>query len=91
MTRATIAGGVIATVLILLALALAAALWVREQDVDRAAAPSSAITPSTGPAASEACRSFLYGRLTPTTAPPTRDGCVGWRRGGVLGRLLQRL
>ena len=77
MTRATIAGGVIATVLILLALALAAALWVREQDVDRAAAPSSAITPSTGPAASEACRSFLYGRLT-TNDGAAYEGRLRW-------------
>jgi len=77
MTRATIAGGAIATVLILLALALAAALWVREQDVDRAAAPSSAITPSTGPAASEACRSFLYGRLT-TNDGAAYEGRLRW-------------
>jgi hypothetical protein len=77
MTRATIAGGAIATALILLALALGAALWVREQDVDRAAAPSSAITPPSGPAASEASQSFLYGRLT-TNDGATYEGRLRW-------------
>jgi len=75
MTRATIAGGAIATVLILLA--LAAAYWVREQDVGRAAAPSSTITTSTGPAASEDHESFLYGRLT-TNDGVTYEGRLRW-------------
>jgi len=72
MTRATIAGGAIATVLILLALALAAALWFREQDVDR-----SAVTTSSGPAVSEAHQSFLYGRLT-TNDGVTYEGRLRW-------------
>jgi len=75
MTRSTIAGGAIATVLILLA--LGAALWVREQDVDRAAAPSPAINTSTRPAASEAYESFLYGRLT-TDDGATYEGRLRW-------------
>ena len=75
MTRSTIAGGAIATVLILLA--LAATLWVRERDVDRAAAPSPAITTSTGLMASEACQSFLYGRLT-TNDGATCEGRLRW-------------
>ncbi len=72
MTRATIAGGAIATVLILLALVLAAAHWFSEQDVAR-----SAITTSTGPAASEDHQSFLHGRLT-TNDGVTYEGRLRW-------------
>jgi hypothetical protein len=75
MTRSTIAGGAIAIVLILLA--LAAAHWVREQDVDRAAAPSPAITTSTGPVASEDNQGFLYGCLT-TNDGATYEGRLRW-------------
>jgi hypothetical protein len=75
MTRSTIAGGAIAIVLILLA--LAAAHWVREQDVDRAAAPSPAITTSTGPVASEDNQGFLYGCLT-TNDGATYEGRMRW-------------
>jgi hypothetical protein len=71
MTRATIAGGAIVIVLILLA--LAADRWVREQDVDRAVVPSPAITTSTGPMASEGHQGFLYGCLT-TNDDATYEG-----------------
>ncbi len=60
MTKATIAGGAVATVLVLLALAVC--YRALEQDVDPAAATSPANTPST--AAAEAHPSFLYGRVT---------------------------
>ena len=66
MTRATIAGGAFAIVLVLLA--LAAGQRALEQDVDPAAATSPANTPST--AAAEAHPSFLYGRVT------THDGAA---------------
>ena len=52
---------------------LAAAHWVREQDVDRAAAPSSAITTST----EEDHQSFLYGRIT-TNDGATYEGRLRW-------------
>src|SRR5688500_6052187 len=72
MTRATIAGGAFATVL----LALAAGHRALEQDVDGAAATSAAITPSPTPApaemhpATETQRGFLYGRIA------TVDGAI---------------
>ena len=75
MTRSTTAGGAIAIVLILLA--LAAAHWLREQDVDRAAAPSPANTTSTGPVASEDHQGFLYGCLT-TNDGATYEGRLRW-------------
>ena len=93
MTRATIAGGAFAIVL----LALAVGHWALEQDVDPAAATSSAITPSITPAgeahpAAETHEGFLYGRIT-TVDGGSYEGAaaLGGRRGGVLGRLLQRL
>jgi len=63
MTRTTIAVGAIATVLILLALGLAAAHWFRKPAVEHVAAPSPEITHSSGPAAPEAHQGSLYGRL----------------------------
>jgi hypothetical protein len=71
MTRATIAGGAFATVLVLLA--LAAGRQALEQYVAPAAAPSPAITPSTAADAAteaEAHQGFLYGRIT------TEDGAT---------------
>jgi len=70
MTKATIAAAAIAAVLILLA--IAAAHWFSEQDVDR-----SAITASAGPAASEEHQSFLHGRLT-TNDGVTYEGRLRW-------------
>ena len=61
MTKATIAGGAAAIVLIVLALAVR--YRTLEQDVDPAAPISPVITPST-PAAAEVHPSFLYGRIT---------------------------
>jgi hypothetical protein len=81
MTRATIAGGAFATVLVLLA--LAAGYRALEPDVDRAAATSAAITPSTTPApaevhpATETHRGFLYGRIT-TVEGAIYEGRLRW-------------
>ncbi|HYO14265.1 MAG TPA: hypothetical protein VE685_13800 [Thermoanaerobaculia bacterium] len=79
MTRATIAGGAFATVLVLLA--LAAGYRALKQDVDPAAAISPAITPSpvaaeTHPAA-ETHQGFLYGRIT-TVDAATFEGRLRW-------------
>ena len=81
MTRATIAGGAFATVLVLLA--LAAGYRALEQDVHPAAATSSAITPSTTPPAAETHpaaetpQGFLYGRIT-TVEGGTYEGRLRW-------------
>jgi hypothetical protein len=81
MTRATIAVGVFATVLVLLA--LAAGYRALEQDVHPAAATSPAIQPSTAPAAgethpaAEAHQGFLYGRIT-TVDGATYEGRLRW-------------
>jgi hypothetical protein len=75
MTRATIAGGAIATILILLALTFAH--WMREQDVDRNPTPSRPIPPSTAPAGSGAHQGFLYGRLT-TDDGASYEGRLRW-------------
>jgi hypothetical protein len=81
MTRATIAGGAFATVLVLLA--LAAGYWALEQDGDPAAAtspasvPSTASIPSTAAAAEEAHPGFLYGRIT-TVDGATYEGRLRW-------------
>jgi len=83
MTRATIAGGVFVSVLVLLALALAVGHWALEQEVDPAAATSSAITPSITPAAgethpaAETHQGFLYGRIT-TIDGATYEGRLRW-------------
>ena len=81
MTRATIAGGAFATVLVLLA--LAAGYRALNQDVHPAAATSPAITPSTTPAAAETHpaaethQGFLYGRIT-TVDGATYEGRLRW-------------
>ncbi len=73
MTRATIAGGAFAIVLVLLALAVC--YQTLEQDVDPAAATSAANTPSTTAAAAHP--SFLYGRVT-THGGATYEGRLRW-------------
>lgn len=89
MTRATIAGGAFATVLILLA--LAAGYWALEQDVAPAAATSPTITPSTAPTvaethpAAETYQGFLYGRIT-TVDGATYEGRLRWGSGGQEGQ-----
>jgi len=75
MTRATIAGGAFATVLVLLA--LAAGRRALEQDADPAAATSPAITPSTAAPAAETHQGFLYGRIT-TVDGATYEGRLRW-------------
>ena len=80
MTRATIAGGAFATVLVLLA--VAAGYRALKQDVHPAAATSPAITPSTAPAAAdppaaETHQGFLYGRIT-TVDGATYEGRLRW-------------
>jgi hypothetical protein len=81
MTRATIAGGVFATVLVLLA--LTAGYMALHQDVHPAAATSPATTPSTAPAAgethpaAEAHPGFLYGRIT-TVDGASYEGRLRW-------------
>jgi hypothetical protein len=78
MTRATIAGGAVATVLGLLA--VAAGYRALHQDVHPAAAAavtSPAITPSTPPPAAEAHPGFLYGRVT-TVDGATYEGRLRW-------------
>ncbi|HEV8303749.1 MAG TPA: hypothetical protein VGQ25_02200, partial [Gemmatimonadales bacterium] len=74
MTRAMIAGGAFATVLVLLA--LATRHGAPQQDVGPAAATSPAITPSTA-AAAEAHQGFLYGRVT-TYGGVTYEGRLRW-------------
>jgi hypothetical protein len=81
MTRATIAVGAFATVLVLLA--LAAGYKALEQDVDPAVATSPAIKTSTTPAAGETHPAaethpgFLYGRIT-TVDGATYEGRLRW-------------
>jgi hypothetical protein len=77
MTRAKIAGGAFATVLVLLA--VAAGYRALEQDVHPAAATSPAIPPSTTPAA-ETHQEFLYGRIT-TIDGATYEGRLRWGAG----------
>lgn len=82
MTRARIAGGAFATVLVLLA--LAAGYRAFKQDVAPAAATSSAAKPSTPPAAeiqpAEAPPGFLYGRIT-TVDDAVYEGRLRWGAG----------
>ncbi len=80
MTRARIAGGAFATVLVLLA--LAAGYRALDQDVDPAAATSPAITPSTTRRRRDAPGGgdppgFLYGRIT-TVDGATYEGRLRW-------------
>jgi hypothetical protein len=84
MTRATIAGGAFATVLILLA--FAAGYRALNQDVHPAAATSPAITPPTTPAAkthpaAETHQGFLYGRIN-TVDGATYEGRLRWGEDG---------
>jgi hypothetical protein len=81
MTRASIAGGAFAILLVLLA--LVAGRWALEQEVDPAVATSPAIPPSTPPAAvethpaSETHQGFLHGRIT-TIDGATYEGRLRW-------------
>ena len=77
MTRATIAGGTFAAVLVLLA--VAAGYRALNQNA-HSAATSPAITPSTTPAAAETHQGFLYGRIT-TVEGATYEGRLRWGRG----------
>jgi hypothetical protein len=77
MTRATIAGGAFATVLVLLA--LAAGYRALQRDAHPAAAP--AIPPATAPVDAEASQGFLYGRVT-TVEGTTYEGRLRWGGGG---------
>ncbi len=85
MTRATIAGGAFATVLVLLA--IAAGYRVLNQDAHPAAATSPAIPPSTSPPAAkthpaaETDQGFLYGRIT-TVEGATYKGRLRWGKEG---------
>ncbi len=74
MTRAKIAGGAIAAVLVLLA--LAAGYRALKQNDHLAAATSPAITPTITPAA-ESRPGFLYGRIT-TVDGTTYEGRLRW-------------
>src|SRR3954462_2223491 len=74
MTRAKIAAGAFATVLVLLA--LAAGYRALRRDVRPAAATPPAIPPSTAPAA-ETHPDFLYGRVT-TVDGATYEGRLRW-------------
>jgi hypothetical protein len=82
MTRATIAGVALATVL-LLVLALAAGYRLLERYVGPAAATSPAIAPAAAPAAGEAHaapeshQGFLYGRIT-TVGGDRHEGRLRW-------------
>jgi hypothetical protein len=85
MTRAKIAGGAFATVLVLLA--LAAGYRAFNQDVHPAAATSPAVTPSPAPPAAaephpaaETYQGFLYGRIT-TVDGSTYEGRLRWEGG----------
>ncbi len=80
MTRATIARGAFATMVVLLA--VAAGYRALDQDVHPAAATSPAIPPSTTPAAetlpaAETHQGFLYGRIT-TVDGATYEGRLRW-------------
>jgi hypothetical protein len=83
MTRATIGLGAFATVVVLLA--VAAGYRALHQDVHPAAAPSSAIPPTTTPAAETlpaagTDQGFLYGRIT-TVGGATYEGRLRWGGG----------
>jgi hypothetical protein len=85
MTRAGIAGGAFAAVLVVLA--LVAVDRVIEHDADPAVAIPPAIAPSTMPAPAEtpptadALAEFLYGRIT-TTDGAAYEGRLRWGKGG---------
>jgi hypothetical protein len=80
MTRARIAAGAFATLVVLLA--AAAGYRALNQDADPAAAPAPAIIPSTAPVAeahpaAETHQGFLYGRIT-TVDGATFEGRLRW-------------
>jgi hypothetical protein len=75
MTKATIAGGAFATVLVLLG--LATGYRARKQDVAPVSRFPAAITPSTA-AGPEAHPSFLYGRITTVVGGATYEGRLRW-------------
>lgn len=78
MTRFTIAGGVLAATLIILALALFGRHRAVERDFAPAEPTPAAITPSTTPtAAGEVHPDFLYGRVT-TLGGATYEGRLRW-------------
>lgn len=78
MSKATIAGGVIAAALIVVALAFLVRHRAVEVEVAPAAPTPAAITPSTVPAAAgEVHPGFLYGRIT-TLAGATWEGRLRW-------------
>lgn len=77
MTRAKIAGGAFAIVLVLLA--LAAGFQALEQDAEPVAATPPAITPSITPPAAETHPGLLYGRIT-TVDGATYEGRLRWGR-----------
>jgi hypothetical protein len=85
MTKATIAGGALATVVALFA--IAAGYRAFKQEPHRAEATSPAITPSTPSAAAETHaaaetpQGFLYGRVTATDGA-TYEGRLRWGEGG---------
>ncbi len=75
MKRATIAGGALAIVMVLLV--LATGRRDREQDVDPWVATAPAIPPSTAATVSEDQQGFLYGRIT-TDDGATYEGRLRW-------------
>jgi hypothetical protein len=85
MTKATIAGGAFAAVVVLFA--VAAGYRALHDEPHRAVAPSHAITPSTPSAAAkthpapETQQGFLYGRITATDGA-TYEGRLRWGEGG---------
>ncbi len=78
MKRAVIAGGALALVVVLLA--LAARKRAPEKDVGRPASASPAGTPSIAAVAKEAYQGFLYGRITTTVGGATYEGRLRWGR-----------
>ena len=77
MTRAQIAGGAAALVLLSLALALAGGRLLLQQDVEPAAGASPAMAHSTAAAPAEVHQSFLYGRIA-THDGATYEGRLRW-------------
>jgi hypothetical protein len=75
LTRSTIARGVFATALVLLA--VAAGHRALERDVDPAAPTSPPISPSTAPPEAKTQSGFLYGRIT-TVGGTTYEGRLRW-------------
>ncbi len=78
MTRATIAGGAVAIVFVLLAVAIG--YWALQQDVDPAPATSPEITHAIAEDVSEDYQGFLYGRIT-THGGAAYEGRLRWGSG----------